>query len=137
MTHQLVYSSHMPSTRFPTGTVLVLLTPFQVCTVPPVVVTLLLIVWVRLSSDAGTFKWAGPITGYHLALLFCRVLVRHPNFVYIIAKYQLVCMLYYCFVYKTCILLFENYWLKKFYYLLEYLDIQNTFDNLIQILYLD
>jgi len=47
-------SSHTTSTRFPTGTVLVLPTLFQVCTVPPVDVTQLLIVWVRLSSDAGT-----------------------------------------------------------------------------------
>ena len=66
MTHQLVYSSHTPSTRFPTGTVLVLLTPVearpQYCYCEdstlqnrPCVSSHFLSSGTRVSSDAGTF----------------------------------------------------------------------------------
>ena len=44
-----------PPPASPTGTVIALPAAFKVQRLPPVVVTLLLILWVRVSSDAGTF----------------------------------------------------------------------------------
>jgi len=46
--------------RYTTGLVIALPAPVRVRLGPPVVVILLLIVWVRLSSDAGTLGWLAP-----------------------------------------------------------------------------
>ena len=63
----LSYPSHVPSTRFPTGTVLALLAAFGFKDYHPYLSQYFSSCGSQYPETPGTFWWAGPITGYHLA----------------------------------------------------------------------